>query len=643
MGDYSRDTFRATNALHQLLTGETVSNPRHYVGVRLQQGVPVLDADWNELEDIRRMELRAILRAFIGEGVPADGDGFQVSEVGVENDFGVSAGQVLLDGVEALNLAATTYTAQPLATGMPALTTPVADRADVVFLDVWEREVGPVGTGVVDDRLVNPTIGVETARRVDRRWRVRVLEATTDLSGLTREPGHSYLPLARIDRRAGVPAIREVMITDLRRRGITLADHLKVPISLRRGLETVEASRFGNMLRALRTALFGRLRDGNLPYQVASPSDEPILLMALQVLLNRALVGEVQTFARNLNNADGLAYLKDLYAAQDEFLDVLAALGNAGSAAQTFINDYRARLDGDPAASIPGLKPALDRDDLIDGVVAQERLNLFLSALGTDLPQGSVAAVYARAPLPVEPLQPGTQYQFGYEITGTFTSPLATENFTIQVVLPSSFGTASASPPVLELAPPEQTKTVTVTVEPSGVAPTGALDVEAISVRNATLRSSQPAIDLTLFADPPVPTFFFYVGPRLDAFGRFEVRQSQLTRPQGRNVAFRLRNTSASAIRAYQVTGRIDPNVANDTGWSPLTDTAVAGSPFTVAAGADLDVNVRVDGPKTAGDEPPVGTTGDIVAIATLIEENGQPPVDPPPPVTVTVPFVVTT
>jgi hypothetical protein len=363
--------------------------------------------------------------------------------------------------------------------------------------------------------------------------------------------------------------------------------------------------------------------------------------MALQDLMNRALVGEVQAFARNLDNADGLAYLKDLYAAQDEFLDTLAALGNDGGVAQAFIGDYRARLDGDPTASIPGVKPALDRDDLVDGVVAQEQLNLFLSAVAGDLPQGSVAVVYARAPLPVEQLQPGTQYQFGYEVTGNFTSPLATEDFTIQVVLPSSFGTASASPQVLQLAPPQQTKTVTVTVEPSGVSSTGDLDVEAISVRNATLRSSQPAITLTLFAEPPIPTFFFYVGPRLDQLGRLEIRQSHLTRPQGRDVAFRLRNTSATAERVYRVTGRIDPNLADDSGWAPLTDTAVDGSPFTVFAGTDGDLDVRVDGPKPPAGAPPIGTTGDIVAVATLIEEDGQPPTDPPPPVTVTVPFVV--
>jgi Family of unknown function (DUF6519) len=642
MGDYSRDTFRATNALYQLLTGDVVADQRHYVGVRLQQGVPVLDADWNELEDIRRMELRAVLRAFIGEGVPSSGDGFHIEEIGVDDDFGISAGQILLDGVEALNLAATSYRGQPLAAGLPNLTTPpAADRDDVAFLDAWEEEVGQAGTMLVDDRLVNPAIGVETARRIARRWRVRVLEGATDLSGLVREAGHSYVLLARIGRLQGLAAIRDVMITDLRRRGITLAENLKVPIDIRRGLEIVDVSRFGNMLRSLHNALFGRLRDGNLPYQVATPSDEPILLMGLQVLINRAMVGEVQAFGRNMDNADALAFLHDLYDAQDGFLDVLTDLGNQAGTAQPFIDGYRARLDGDPAASIAGLKPALDREDLIDSVIGQEAINLFLSAPGTDLPQGSVDVIYTQAASPFEQLQANTEYQFGFEVSANFISPQATEDFTIQVVLPASFGTASANPSQLSLSPPSDSAPITVTVEPSGVAAVGDLDVEAIAVRNATLRSPQPPLHLTLGTEPPVPSFFFYVGPRLDPLGRFEVPQGHLTRPQGRNVAFRLRNTSATATRMYSVTGRIVPTVANTTGWAPLADTAVAGSPFTVTPGSDLDVNVRIDGPKPPAVAPAIGTVGDIVAIATLVQENGAPPVNPPPPVSITLPFVV--
>ncbi len=54
---------------------------RHYVGVRLQQGVPVLDADWNELEDLRRWELWSLLKWFIGNGVPENNSGFKIVAV----------------------------------------------------------------------------------------------------------------------------------------------------------------------------------------------------------------------------------------------------------------------------------------------------------------------------------------------------------------------------------------------------------------------------------------------------------------------------------------------------------------------------------------------------------------------------------
>ena len=47
MGNYSRNTF---NKL------------KHYVGVRLQQGVPLVDADWNEKEDIQKHQLRDLIK-----------------------------------------------------------------------------------------------------------------------------------------------------------------------------------------------------------------------------------------------------------------------------------------------------------------------------------------------------------------------------------------------------------------------------------------------------------------------------------------------------------------------------------------------------------------------------------------------------
>jgi len=96
MGNFSRDTFDRLD---------------RYVGVRLQQGVPLVDADWNEQEDIRKYELQAFLKWFAGNGVPQGNDGFQIlSASGRQNDFVIrggdgtaeGAGRCLVEGMDCL-------------------------------------------------------------------------------------------------------------------------------------------------------------------------------------------------------------------------------------------------------------------------------------------------------------------------------------------------------------------------------------------------------------------------------------------------------------------------------------------------------------------------------------------------------------
>lgn len=71
MGNYSRDP--------QARRADAVS--KQYIGVRMQQGVPLLDADWNELEDLRRVEFENLGRLVIGDGVPVGSNGFQIVPV----------------------------------------------------------------------------------------------------------------------------------------------------------------------------------------------------------------------------------------------------------------------------------------------------------------------------------------------------------------------------------------------------------------------------------------------------------------------------------------------------------------------------------------------------------------------------------
>lgn len=75
----------------------TFDRLKHYVGVRLQQGVPIVDEDWNELEDIRKEELRAFLKWFVGDGVPQDTSGFKIESV--ENRLILSPGDNIINRV----------------------------------------------------------------------------------------------------------------------------------------------------------------------------------------------------------------------------------------------------------------------------------------------------------------------------------------------------------------------------------------------------------------------------------------------------------------------------------------------------------------------------------------------------------------
>lgn len=80
------------------ISRDTFNIFKHYNGVRLQQGVPLVDADWNEMEDIRKFELQNLLKWFIGNGVPSSWPcGFQIMSTvnkiiltSKKKDFGLS-------------------------------------------------------------------------------------------------------------------------------------------------------------------------------------------------------------------------------------------------------------------------------------------------------------------------------------------------------------------------------------------------------------------------------------------------------------------------------------------------------------------------------------------------------------------------
>ena len=268
-GPYSRNTF------------EDFAKLRHYVGVRIKQGVPLVDADLNEMDDLRRYEMRSFLRWFVGDGVPDRNDGFRLLPSGQPDDLLISggfgtpetAGRCLVDGMEVLNEADVLFSEQRLvdparaaALGVDPVVVPTApgngQRTDLFYLDVWEREITSAEVG--HDDIVDARIGIETARRVRREWVVRAVDSAIGLPADGAPPGHRYLLLAEVTRTAGEDVIPSAAIRDRRRRGVTLQS--------REVLDQIRLDAFGSgyapdpglpgLFMPLRDVINAMLRDG---------------------------------------------------------------------------------------------------------------------------------------------------------------------------------------------------------------------------------------------------------------------------------------------------------------------------------------------------------------------------------------------
>jgi hypothetical protein len=233
-----------------VITSTTFDPLRNRVNVRLQQGVAIVDADWNELDDIRKFEMRAYVKWFVGDGIPDGSDGFRIDATGDTDDFFIRAGapaapigatnfdiglrytgRAVADGLDVIITADVKYKSQPLFAaagpgGIPQIA-PIAVVAGpvLVYLDIWERLV----TSQEDPTLVLAGLGTESCARMKREWAVRTRTGTTvPVSGdADFIAGHSYLPLSQINRKLigpNTPApIAPGDLTDLRHKALTLS------------------------------------------------------------------------------------------------------------------------------------------------------------------------------------------------------------------------------------------------------------------------------------------------------------------------------------------------------------------------------------------------------------------------------------
>jgi hypothetical protein len=200
MGNFSRNTF----------------NPQKgYVSVRLQQGVPLVDADWNELSDVTRHEAYDGLSMTCPDGIR---NGLFFLSGGpnsptVIGGAGIVGGRPFRTGPIDYDVQPWRDPARAASDGVPVippLTTPATNRTDICYIDIWEREVD----SAQDANLINPAIGVETSVRVNRTVALRVAEGTSQLP--PPPPNHAHLSLALFHRQAGVDTITAPQRQDIR-------------------------------------------------------------------------------------------------------------------------------------------------------------------------------------------------------------------------------------------------------------------------------------------------------------------------------------------------------------------------------------------------------------------------------------------
>lgn len=173
-----------------------------YLGVRIQQGVPVLDRDWNELEDIRRYQEMILRRYYLGDGTPDDG--FKVAAAS-GSSVSISAGRFLAEGLEVISDAAVSLT----------LTTPASPPATWTNYVYLEVTIVQVDSSVDPDLGNTEDAGVETCIRHKPSWEVKATENDGDTMPPSTVTVHRSL-LATITRNG--PTITQDQIADSRAR-----------------------------------------------------------------------------------------------------------------------------------------------------------------------------------------------------------------------------------------------------------------------------------------------------------------------------------------------------------------------------------------------------------------------------------------
>jgi hypothetical protein len=431
MGNFSNDPqARATESIG-----------KHYVGVRMQQAVPVLDADWNLLEDLRRREVEVLGTWFIGSGVPTGSDGFAIFAVAAANDFGIRGGLCITSGKLTENSADVAYSTQPnfgapdVFPPVTALTTPPADKSFIAYLDVWEREVD----SQKDPALVDSRIGVETAIRLKRDWVVRVARVPEDLPGLDTPPvGHVFMRLAQLNRKAANANITSDMIVDLRNTQLSILRKIEVRNSI--GTVVVDNASFAQMLKDTRNNVLALSTYLTSVFNAPSTglmSGEILGLQAIEVISHATDAGLALVNSSSVTNPGALQYMFQVYDAENNFFNVwknvMLQLGSGTkkyATYQVFVTELGQLLNQPVAGGFTGLQSALQAGDLQSATLTQGQIALLFGAAGNaNIPHGGLQILLVTTPAGI--LTTGQTVTFGFQVT-SFTT--LADTYTVSIL-----------------------------------------------------------------------------------------------------------------------------------------------------------------------------------------------------------------
>jgi hypothetical protein len=368
----------------------------------------LLDADWNELEDLRRYELETVSTWFIGDGVPVGSDGFHIFAVNVANDFGIREGACIVSGKVTVNAAEVRYTTQPhfgdasLNPLLPALTTPGAAAESIVYLDVWEREVN----SMEDTTLVDTRIGLETTVRVMREWAVRVAQVPGDLALLDNPPaGHLFYRLARLKRLGGNDRITAPMIEDLRDTQLSIRRRVEVLNSL--GTIVIDNSHFRLLLETTRNNVQAFIRYITTEFNLISTPMTAAEILGIEAathITRPAEAGLALLGSSVLANRGALGVLRQLYDAENGFMEVwrdtVLMLGGTPKKYATYQN-FITRLDQrlhTTTGTNPGLLPALEAEDLEAATFIQDEIARLFGEASASIPRGNIDVFLSKSP-----------------------------------------------------------------------------------------------------------------------------------------------------------------------------------------------------------------------------------------------------